>query len=68
MIFCLDVKDQRTLAHPVDGHHPGEGLGPPLEGGLVHLFDVADLQEGGVGLLGGGKDMLHFLIYFVKYY
>lgn len=54
MIFCLDVKDQRTLAHPVDGHHPGEGLGPPLEGGLVHLFDVADLQEGGVGLLGGG--------------
>lgn len=54
MIFCLDVKDQKMLAHPVDGPHPEEGLGPPLEGGLVHPFDVADLQEGGVGLLGGG--------------
>lgn len=54
MIFCLDVKDQKILAHPVDGPHPEEGLGPPLEGGLVHPFDVADLQEGGVDLLGEG--------------
>lgn len=60
MIFCLDVKDQKILAHPVDGPHPEEGLGPPLEGGLVHPFDVADLQEGGVDLLGGGKDTLRF--------
>ncbi|MCZ9335893.1 hypothetical protein O9Y75_28155, partial [Klebsiella pneumoniae] len=59
---------QKMLAHPVDGPHPEEGLGPPLEGGLVHPFDVADLQEGGVGLLGGGKDILPFLIYLVKYY
>lgn len=42
------------LAHPVDGPHPEEDLGPPLEEGLVHPFDVADLQEGGVGLLAGG--------------
>lgn len=67
MIFCLDVKDRKTLARPVGGPQPGGGLGPPLGGGLVHPFDVADLQGGGVGLLGGGKDTLHFLIYFVTY-
>lgn len=60
MIFCLDGKDQKMLAHPAGGHHPGEGLGPPLEGGLVHPFDAADPHEGGVGLLGGGKDVLYF--------
>lgn len=56
MIFCPDVKDQKISAHPADGLHPEEGLGHPLEGGLGHLFGVADHQEGGVGLLGGGKD------------
>lgn len=54
MIFCPDVKDQKISAHPADGLHPEEGLGHPLEGGLGHLFGVADHQEGGVGLLGGG--------------
>lgn len=54
MIFCLDVKDQKISAHPADGLRPGEGLGRPLGGGLGHLFDVADLHEGGVGPLGGG--------------
>lgn len=56
MIFCPDAKDQKISAHPADGLHPEEGLGHPLEGGLGHLFGVADHQEGGVGLLGGGKD------------
>lgn len=67
MIFCLDVKDLKMLAHLVDGRHPEEGLGPPLGEGLVHPFGVADLQEGGVGLLGEGEDALRFIIYFVKY-
>lgn len=54
MTFCPGVKGQRMSAHPADGPHPEEGLGPPLGGDLEHPFDVADLPEGGVDLLGGG--------------
>lgn len=68
MTFCPGVKGQRISAHPADGPHPEEGLGPPLGGDLEHPFDVADLPEGGVDLLGGGKDTLCFEVYFLRYY
>lgn len=54
MTFYPGVKDQRMSAHPADGPHPEEGLGPPLGGDPEHPFDVVDLPEGGVDLLGGG--------------
>lgn len=44
-------------AHPADGPHPEEGLGPPSGGDLEHPFDVADLPEGGVDLLEGGIEV-----------
>lgn len=55
MISCLDARDQKKPVFP-DGPHLEEGLDLPSEGDLAHHCDVADLQEGGVGLLGGGKN------------
>lgn len=53
MISSLDVRDQKMVVH-LGGPHPEEDPGLPFDEDLVHLFDVADPQEGEVDLLGGG--------------